>query len=196
MARETQVTFDAADPDLLMRFWCEVLGYERDAPPPGFDTWDAALDLATGVWQTYEGGLWFGADPGEGRALALAGERLYVGGSFDRAGSVTTSSLAALHPATGRWEGFGAGVRQGDFIGTVDSLAVEPDTVFVGGSFTSAGTVTDARSARLSDRNVARANTRAILGSVRQKLLVSSWPSSGRSGLPMITGAIAADQPR
>lgn len=44
MSREIQVTFDAADPDLLMRFWCEALGYERDAPPPGFDTWDAALD--------------------------------------------------------------------------------------------------------------------------------------------------------
>ena len=38
-----------------------------------------------------------------------------------------------------------------------------------------------------------RAGTR---GSVRQKLSVSSAPSSGRSGLPMITGAIAADQPR
>ena len=36
----------------------------------------------------------------------------------------------------------------------------------------------------------------AIAGSVRQKLLVSSSPSSGRSGLPMITGAIALDQPR
>ena len=42
----------------------------RDAiPANGF----AALDLATGTWQTYEGGLWSGADPGEGRALALAG---------------------------------------------------------------------------------------------------------------------------
>ena len=61
---------------------------------------------------------------------------------------------------------------------------------------TSVGTVTFARSARLSDRNVVRANTRATSGSVRQKLLVSSSPSSGRSGLPMITGAIAADQPR
>ncbi|MDO9455832.1 VOC family protein [Nocardioides sp.] len=44
MSREIQVTFDGADPNALMEFWCEVLGYERDAPPPGFDTWDAALD--------------------------------------------------------------------------------------------------------------------------------------------------------
>ena len=50
--------------------------------------------------------------------------------------------------------------------------------------------------AALSDRNVTRANWAAMSGSVRQKLLVSSSPSSGRSGRPMITGAIWADQPR
>lgn len=42
--REIQVTFDCADPAALSRFWCEALGYELDAPPPGFDTWDAALE--------------------------------------------------------------------------------------------------------------------------------------------------------
>ena len=52
------------------------------------------------------------------------------------------------------------------------------------------------RSARLSERKVTRAKCLAISGSVRQKLLVSSPPSSGRSGLPMITGAMALDQPR
>jgi catechol 2,3-dioxygenase-like lactoylglutathione lyase family enzyme len=44
MAREIQVTFDCADPNALAGFWCEVLGYAYDAPPPGFETWDAALD--------------------------------------------------------------------------------------------------------------------------------------------------------
>ena len=44
MTREIQVTFDCADPNALAGFWCEVLGYQYDAPPPGFDTWDAALD--------------------------------------------------------------------------------------------------------------------------------------------------------
>ena len=42
--REVQVTFDCADPRALSLFWCEVLGYQLDAPPPGFDTWDAALE--------------------------------------------------------------------------------------------------------------------------------------------------------
>jgi catechol 2,3-dioxygenase-like lactoylglutathione lyase family enzyme len=42
--RAVQVTFDAHDPGALSRFWCEVLGYRLDDPPPGFDTWDAALE--------------------------------------------------------------------------------------------------------------------------------------------------------
>jgi catechol 2,3-dioxygenase-like lactoylglutathione lyase family enzyme len=44
MAREIQVTFDCADPNALAGFWAEVLGYAYDAPPPGFETWDAALE--------------------------------------------------------------------------------------------------------------------------------------------------------
>ncbi len=42
--REVQVTFDCADPGALAGFWCEVLGYRLDPPPPGFADWDAALD--------------------------------------------------------------------------------------------------------------------------------------------------------
>ena len=42
--REVQVTFDCADPAALAAFWAEVLGYELQAPPPGFATWDEALD--------------------------------------------------------------------------------------------------------------------------------------------------------
>ena len=44
MALQVQVTFDCADPGALAAFWCHVLGYELDAPPPGFATWDDALD--------------------------------------------------------------------------------------------------------------------------------------------------------
>ncbi len=42
--REIQVTFDCARPGALAAFWCEVLGYQRQAPPPPFDSWDDALD--------------------------------------------------------------------------------------------------------------------------------------------------------
>lgn len=43
MATTFQVTFDAADPSALGAFWCAALGYERDAPPSGFATWEEAL---------------------------------------------------------------------------------------------------------------------------------------------------------
>lgn len=42
--RQVQVTFDCADPHTLAGFWAEVLGYAYDPPPPGFDTWDEALE--------------------------------------------------------------------------------------------------------------------------------------------------------
>ncbi len=43
-SRTVQITFDCGDPAALMRFWCAVLGYQLEKPPPGFNTWDAALD--------------------------------------------------------------------------------------------------------------------------------------------------------
>jgi hypothetical protein len=42
--RAVQVTFDCADPAALAEFWAVVLGYQVQPPPPGFNTWDAALD--------------------------------------------------------------------------------------------------------------------------------------------------------
>ena len=42
--REVQVTFDCADPAALAAFWAEALGYRLESPPPGFATWDEALD--------------------------------------------------------------------------------------------------------------------------------------------------------
>ena len=44
MSREVQITFDCADPGALSLFWAEVLGYQLQPPPPGFDSWDAFLD--------------------------------------------------------------------------------------------------------------------------------------------------------
>lgn len=44
VALDVQVTFDCSDPAALAAFWAEALGYEVQPPPPGFDSWDAALD--------------------------------------------------------------------------------------------------------------------------------------------------------
>jgi catechol 2,3-dioxygenase-like lactoylglutathione lyase family enzyme len=43
MAVPIQVTFDCADPDRLAHFWADLLGYELDSPPEGFDSWEAWL---------------------------------------------------------------------------------------------------------------------------------------------------------
>lgn len=51
MARELQITLDCADPARLAGFWAEALGYRVQGPPPGFETWAAALD----AWRVPEG---------------------------------------------------------------------------------------------------------------------------------------------
>ncbi len=40
MARSFQVTFDAASPAALSRFWAEALGYVLQPPPTGFESWE------------------------------------------------------------------------------------------------------------------------------------------------------------
>jgi hypothetical protein len=42
--REVQITFDCADPGTQAQFWAVALGYRLQPPPPGFESWDAALD--------------------------------------------------------------------------------------------------------------------------------------------------------
>lgn len=44
MAREVQITFDCADPAALAAFWAEALGYQVQGPPPGFASWEEALE--------------------------------------------------------------------------------------------------------------------------------------------------------
>ena len=44
MPRDVQVTFDCADPGAQAEFWAAALGYQLQPPPPGFESWDAALD--------------------------------------------------------------------------------------------------------------------------------------------------------
>jgi hypothetical protein len=41
MAIGVQVTFDAADPGALARFWAVALGYVPQPPPEGWTTWEA-----------------------------------------------------------------------------------------------------------------------------------------------------------
>ena len=43
MSTWIQLVFDTADPDREARFWAEALGYRRQPPPDGFDTWASFL---------------------------------------------------------------------------------------------------------------------------------------------------------
>ena len=69
-----QVTFDAADPAALSRFWADALGYELDAPPAGFETWDAFLD-ARGVPECQRNGRRPSDGGGRSAAVLPAGTR-------------------------------------------------------------------------------------------------------------------------
>ena len=40
MATTVQITFDCSDPDSLAHFWADLLGYQLDTPPDGFDSWE------------------------------------------------------------------------------------------------------------------------------------------------------------
>ncbi|QNK81956.1 VOC family protein [Nakamurella sp. PAMC28650] len=69
--KEFQVTFDCADPAELAGFWCEVLGYQVQPPPAGFDSWDAALDAWGVPPEQHNSGS--AANPPDGRS----GPRLF-----------------------------------------------------------------------------------------------------------------------
>ena len=43
MARTVQVAIDCADPAALAGFWAEALGYVRQPPPEGHDSWESWL---------------------------------------------------------------------------------------------------------------------------------------------------------
>jgi len=56
VAIKLQVVFDAADPPALAAFWGEAIGYVEEAPPDGFDSWEAwalANDLPREDWDNY-----------------------------------------------------------------------------------------------------------------------------------------------
>jgi hypothetical protein len=44
MTREVQITFSCADPAAMAAFWAEALHYKMQDPPPGFATWEEALE--------------------------------------------------------------------------------------------------------------------------------------------------------
>ncbi|MGH3650762.1 MAG: VOC family protein [Acidimicrobiia bacterium] len=44
MAYSVQITFACEDPSRMAEFWSEALGYVKQPPPSGFETWDDFAD--------------------------------------------------------------------------------------------------------------------------------------------------------
>ncbi len=73
-----------------------------------------------------------------------------MGGSFTRAGSLPVNSIAKWDGTN--WSALGAGIvpveQQGEWVGAVDSLAVDAQNVYVGGRFRNAGAMSATNIAR------------------------------------------------
>ena len=70
-------------------------------------------------------------------ALAFSGDELYAGGRFINAGSTRANGIAKWNGS--EWMSVGRGVATGTYDGVVRALAVDRGSVFVGGSFKTAG---------------------------------------------------------
>jgi len=79
-----------------------------------------------------------GRSGGEVNALALDGDKLYVGGRFTIAGNVSASGIAVWNISSQTWSSLGRGI--GPF-GSVNAILVAGGDVYVGGDFDSAGTI-------------------------------------------------------
>ncbi len=77
MANRFQVTFDAAHPPSLARFWALALGYVDDPPPDGYDSWDDWCD-AVGIPTEERESRWALVDP-EGTGPRLFFQRVPEG---------------------------------------------------------------------------------------------------------------------
>ncbi len=72
-------------------------------------------------------------------AVAASGSNVYVGGAFDTAGGVSVRKIAKWDGR--RWSGLGSGIGTGSVNDTVFAIAVQGNSVYAGGIFSSAGGV-------------------------------------------------------
>lgn len=73
------------------------------------------------------------------RALAVSGNVVYVGGSFNRAGNVPVGFVAQFDRTSSTWNRLGSGPFSNGVNGRVDALAVSGSAIYAGGFFTLAG---------------------------------------------------------
>ncbi len=95
-------------------------------PVSGIARWNGS------AWFDVGEGLHADGAPGEGRALLILDDDLYVGGAFNRVGNVSITGLARWNGGT--WSSVGSGVNA-----TVLALAKDDEYLYAGGYFTNAG---------------------------------------------------------
>ena len=94
MAVGFQVTFDAADPRALGRFWAEALGYEEDQPPEGFADWEEWL-RKSGIPEESWNDAYALSDP-DGAGPRGSSSRRSPSRRPPRTGSTSTSTWVAV----------------------------------------------------------------------------------------------------
>ncbi|NLE57867.1 MAG: hypothetical protein GX616_05865 [Planctomycetes bacterium] len=99
----------------------------------------ACLDPMTSTWSALGSGM--ASLASDVLALATLHGKLYAGGTFTTAGTEGTSHIASWDPVSAAWSSLGSGVGGGYGVATVHALSVLNEKVYVGGRFTTAGTV-------------------------------------------------------
>lgn len=123
----------------------------------------AMWNASTNSWSALGQGIYDsnGGNPGTVNALAISGDQLYVGGSFDTAGGAGALRIAVWNMTTNTWSALGDGIGRSNTATSVLAIAVSGSDVYAGGTFDQAGGVPASRIARWSTAS----NTWSALGS-------------------------------
>lgn len=73
------------------------------------------------------------------KVIVVVGDKVYAGGSFDRAGGLSAEGVAVWDGAA--WSPVGGGISSATMSTSVSSLALDGVNLYVGGNFTKAGNV-------------------------------------------------------
>lgn len=147
----------------------ELTGVVRALASAGSDLYAAGDFLVAGEQVVSFVARWNGAEwsplgdfpqgvDGPTMALAVDGDKVYVGGNFTQAGAIRTRNIAVWDRTTGAWSALGGGVG-GTLRNGVSAIAVHDGQVYVGGSFIAAGTTVAAYIARWDGRRWHRVGT-------------------------------------
>jgi hypothetical protein len=98
----------------------------------------ARYNRITHQWQSLGEAAGNGTD-GMVLAIAVQGEKVYVGGQFSLAGGIEAHNIAVWNSTTDSWSAFGEG-SVGDASAYVASILVRGSDLYIGGRFTAIGT--------------------------------------------------------